>query len=71
MGNETYRVYFDKADRPTYFKKQNNGMFWCTHGNWEATEVGNTLQFSNGDQLPYIRYEDLTEEEHDEALYGS
>ena len=46
-------------------------MFWCTHGNWEATEVGNTLQFSNGDQLPYIRYEDLTEEEHDEALYGS
>lgn len=61
----THRVYYTEDGYPTYFEKQGD-VYWCTHGGWEAKPVGSTLQFSYGDKLSYVRYRDLTKEEHNE-----
>ena len=63
MSDFTHRVYYSKDGIPTYFEKQGE-LYWCTHGNWEARPVGNTLQFDDGDLLPYVKFKDLTKEEY-------
>lgn len=67
MSNKelTHRVYYTEEGYPTFFEKQGD-VYWCTHGNWEATPVGNNLQFDDGDLLPYVKFKDLTKEEHNE-----
>lgn len=66
-----YRVYRrEGSDYNTFFLRDIDGTFVCTHGGWHGTHIEPaTLKHVHG-EAKYDSYEDLTKEEYQRLFYG-
>ena len=63
-------IYRLPTDTPTFFEKQSNGSYWCTHGNWYGYLKGESFYFDEGCNLvayENMDYIELTKIEYDKA----
>ena len=65
-----YRVYYHSHNddlHPTFFMKDLDGWY-CTHGGWTGTDIGdNKLSHAYG-IAEYTRHKDMTKQEYDKLF---